>query len=252
MRFIRTHAPPIRKDRLENRSDPVDKSKIAAKQAAARPCCGDGQPRFVGVDLHKEIATFHILSHDGASLHAGQFSVSPQAIRDFAAEHLLGTDSLAVEVTSNTWAFVRLIKAHVARMVVSNPLKTKAIAEANVKPDKVDALVLAQLLRCDYLPSVWQPPPAVEHGRALAARRTALVHQRTAVRNRIHSVLARRLIRVPVGDLCSTKGIDWLAKLDLEPLDRALIDADLRLLDALARESDIIDTMIVQDSYADP
>ncbi len=36
-------------------------------------------------------------------------------------------------------------------MVVSNSLKTKAMAEAKVKTDKVDALVLAQLLRCDFL-----------------------------------------------------------------------------------------------------
>ena len=74
--------------------------------------------------------------------------------------------------------------------MVSNPLKTKAIAEANVKTDKVDARVLADLLRCNYLPSVWVPTPAVEDSRAIAARRTALVHERTGIRNRIHSVLA--------------------------------------------------------------
>jgi transposase len=235
-----------------NSLKPEPKTKTAAKPAAAAPRPGDGQPRFVGVDLHKEIATFHILSHDGTSLHAGQFFVDPKAIGDFAAEHLLPTDSLAVEVTSNTWAFVRLVKPHVAKTVVSNPLKTKAIAEANVKTDKVDAFVLAQLLRCDYLPSVWQPTPAVENSRALAARRTALVHQRTGVRNRVHSMLARRLIAVPEGGLFSATGLDWLRKVDLEPLDRALIDADLRLLDALACECGTIDAMIVEESYDDP
>jgi transposase len=226
------------------------KNKTKAKPAAA----GDrhGQPRFVGVDLHKEVATFHIVSHDGTTLSSGRFFVDPDAIRDFASEHLLPTDNLAVEVTSNTWAFVRLVKPRVAKVVVSNPLKTKAIAEANIKTDKVDALVLAQLLRCDYLPSVWVPTSAVEDNRALAARRTALVNHRTAIRNRIHSVLARRLISVPAGGLFSVKGLDWLKKVDLEPQDRALIDADLCLLDALARQSDAIDAMIVDESYDDP
>jgi len=42
----------------------------------------------------------------------------------------------------------------VVEVVVSNSLKTKAIAETKVKADKVDALVLAQLLRCDFLPRV--------------------------------------------------------------------------------------------------
>ena len=117
----------------------------------------DGQPRFVGVDFHKKVATFHVLFQDGTSLKSGSFDVDPDSIRGFAAKHLRPTDQLAVEVTSNTWAFVRLVRPYVANVVVSNPLKTKAIAEANVKTDKVDARVLADLLHCNYLPSVWAP-----------------------------------------------------------------------------------------------
>ena len=44
-----------------------------------------------------------------------------------------------------------------AEVVVCNPLATKAIAEAKVKTDKVDAHVLAQLLRCDFLPESGSP-----------------------------------------------------------------------------------------------
>jgi transposase len=228
------------------------KSTAKAKRATVPRPRRSKQPRFVGIDLHKEIAAFHIISHDGTSLHAGKFAVDPDGIRDFVTEHLLPTDNLAVEVTSNTWVFVRLIKPHIARIVVSNPVKTKAIAEANIKTDKVDALVLAQLLRCDYLPSVWVPPSDIEDKRALAARRSALVSQRTAVRNRIHSMLARRLVKAPEGGLFTDKGIAWLEHVDLDPLDRALIDADLRLLEAIAKQSAAVDVMIVNESYEDP
>jgi hypothetical protein len=82
------------------KSEPKGKTKTTAKPAAPR--LGNGRPRFVGVDLHKEIATFHILSHDGQTLESGRFDVSPEDIKRFAAEHLLATDHLAVEVTSNT------------------------------------------------------------------------------------------------------------------------------------------------------
>jgi transposase len=227
------------------------KTKSKATPATAGHPRTDGRPRFVGIDLHKEVAAFHVVSQDGTSLHTGTFAVNPDAIREFATLHLLPTDHLAVEVTSNTWAFVRLIKPYVAKVVVSNPMKTKAIAEANIKTDKVDALVLAQLLRCDYLPSVWVPTPAVEDSRALAARRTALVNQRTAIRNRIHAVLARRLIKAPGGGLFTDKGLAWLKTVELDPLDRALINADLALLDALAQQSAAIDVMIVNESYSD-
>jgi transposase len=232
------------------KTQPKNKSK--AKPAVAARRRDGAQPRFVGVDLHKEIAIFSIISHDGTLLSSGRFAVDPDSIRDFATHHLLPTDSLAVEVTSNTWAFVRLVKPFVAKIVVSNPVKTKAIAEANIKTDKVDSLVLAQLLRCDYLPSVWVPTSAVEDSRALAARRSALVNQRTAIRNRIHSVLARRLVKAPAGGLFTDKGLTWLKHVELDPLDRALIDADLRLLEALAQQSTTIDIMIINESYEDP
>ncbi len=71
------------------------------------------------------------------------------------ADSLLPTDEVAIEATCNTHAIVRLIAPRVARVVISNPMKTRAIAEAKVKTDKVDAEVLAQLLAADYLPAVW-------------------------------------------------------------------------------------------------
>jgi hypothetical protein len=83
------------------------KSKTKAKPDASERRRDDGRPRFVGIDLHKEVATFHVVSQDGTSLHTGSFAVNPDAIREFASVHLLPADHLAVEVTSNTWAFVR-------------------------------------------------------------------------------------------------------------------------------------------------
>ncbi len=56
-------------------------------------------------------------------------------------------------------------------------MATKAIAQATVKTDKVDAYVLAQLLRCDFLPEVGAPDEATRRLRELTGRRSALVGQ---------------------------------------------------------------------------
>jgi transposase len=61
---------------------------------------------------------------------------------------------------------------------------------AKIKTDKVDALVLAKLLRCDYLPRVWEPDAATQRLRRLTHRRASLVADRTAIKNRLHAVLA--------------------------------------------------------------
>jgi hypothetical protein len=59
---------------------------------------------------------------------------------------------VAWEVTGNTGAIATVLASRAGRVVVSNPAKTRAIAEAKVKTDKVDAEILAQLLAADYLP----------------------------------------------------------------------------------------------------
>ena len=68
------------------------------------------------------------------------------------ADGLGPADEVALEATGNTWAIATLLASRAGRVVVSNPAKTRAIAEAKVKTDKVDAEILAQLLAADYLP----------------------------------------------------------------------------------------------------
>jgi transposase len=138
----------------------------------------------------------------------------------------------------------------VASVTVSNPVATKAIAQSKVKTDKVDALVLAQLLRCNYLPAVWVPDAATRQLREVTSRRAGLVGQRTAILNRIHAVLAMRLVESR-DRLFSEPGIDWLKTLELDEQGRLLIDSDLVLLEAIQREIDKIDDVLARRGWSD-
>jgi transposase len=90
-----------------------------------------------------------------------------------------------LEATINTFAIARLLEVSGARVIVSNPMKTRAIAEAKVKTDKVDAAVLAQLLAADFLPAVWRPDEELEALRRLVAQRTRIVRERTRLKNHV-------------------------------------------------------------------
>ena len=127
---------------------------------------------------------------------------SSRAVR---ASYLQPTDKVALEATTNTWAVAAILKPFVAEVVVSNPFKTKAIADAKIKTDKVNAEVLAQLLRCDFLPRVWEPP-TTQQLRCLTARRAMLVTDKTAVKNRIHAGLHQRLLKCPFSNLFCLQG----------------------------------------------
>jgi transposase len=140
----------------------------------------------------------------------------------------------------------------VAEVVISNPLRTRAIAEAKIKTDRVDALVLAQLLRSDFLPRVWQPDPATRHLRSVSTERANLVADRTRLKNRIHSVLHQRLIEPPAGDLFQPASRAWLEQLDLDPLGRQTLDRHLRQLRRLEEELTALTDELAVQAHADP
>ncbi len=66
-------------------------------------------------------------------------------------------DQVALEGTGNSTAITTLLTPVVGRVVLSNPSKTRAIAEAKVKTEEVDGWILEQLLEADFLPPVWLP-----------------------------------------------------------------------------------------------
>src|SRR6476620_1724123 len=141
--------------------------------------------------------------------------MTAQGLKVFA-DSLAPGDEVALEATGNTNAIVRALRGRVARVVVGNPQKTRAIAEAKVKTDKVDAEILAQLLAADYLPAVWRPDPATAALRRQVLRRAHLVRQRTRLKNQVHAILHRNLVpRCPAADLFGHKGRRWLAQQDL-------------------------------------
>ncbi len=212
------------------------------------------EPRFVGLDVHKREITYCILDAAGAVVSQGKFVLNRDKLKNFATKNLLAGDRVALESTTNCWAVAEIVQKHVARVVVSNPMATKAIAHSKIKTDKVDSRVLAHLLRCDFLPEVWQPDVATRLRRQLSGRRASLVGGRTQLRNRIHSVLAMRLIEPPVKSLFGKEGRQWLDRLSEKQIDRdglGMIESDLRQIDALQLEIDRFDQRLAELAYED-
>jgi transposase len=201
--------------------------------------------RCIGLDVHRDFMQVAIWEA-GRVRQAGQVATTPEALRVFA-DSLAPTDEVALEATGNTHAIARLLRGRVARVVVSNPAKTRAIAEAKVKTDKVDAAVLAQLLAADYLPSVWLPDEDTLALRRRVTRRAHIVRQRTRLKNQVQAILARNLVpRCPAADLFGLKGRRWLAEQRLPVDERQAVDALLRQLDFHGEELKLIDAELAR------
>ena len=207
--------------------------------------------RCFGLDVHRDFAQVAICQA-GQVTQAGAFATTPEGVREFAAG-LGPADEVALEATGNTWAMVTVLASRAGRVVVANPGKTRAIAEAKVKTDKVDAAILAQLLAADYLPAVWQPDAAIGALRRQVLRRAHIVRQRTRLKNQVHAILHRNLVpRCPAADLFGIKGRSWLTAQQLPPDERAAADALLRQLDFHASELALIDADLGRVALARP
>ena len=74
-------------------------------------------------------------------------------------------------------------------VVLSNPYQTKAIAASKKKTDKIDAVILADLLRGDFIAVCYVPDQDTVDSRQLVRHRYTMVKQRTRYKNLIHGIL---------------------------------------------------------------
>jgi transposase len=152
-----------------------------------------------------------------------------------------------LEATGPAFAIARILRPHVARVVVANAQEVRAISHARVKSDRFDAATLARLLSADLLPEVWVCDERIRALRRRLARRGALVRQRTRAKNEVHAVLARCLLgRAPVSDLFGRRGRDWLASHELPDEEAETVDGCLRQIDFLDSEVALIDEKVAR------
>ena len=207
--------------------------------------------RTIGMDVRRSFAQIATIE-DGLYRDEGRVGVRPEDLRAWAAT-LDPADQIALEATTNSDAIATLLRPLVAKVVVSNPRKTRAIAEAKVKTDKVDARILAQLLAADFLPETWVADDRTRKMRRLIMRRDHLVRQRTRLKNQVHAIHSRNLVPTcPHADLFSGVGRKWLAGQAIPVDEQRSIDALLRQLDFHGEELKAVEHDIAVESIDDP
>ena len=150
---------------------------------------------YLGIDLHKRESQVAVVSQDGEINREVRVE---NANLDALAEEYAGSEA-AIEATGNYFAVYDTLDEHV-NMVLVNPLKTRWIAEADQKTDRVDGKKLAQLLRIGMMAESCVPPNELRKGRALARGRKKFVEKRTDCKNEIHAILDQNGITHRVGD----------------------------------------------------
>lgn len=190
-------------------------------------------PFYLGIDLHLK-RTYMVLMDDTGEV-IDERRISNNNIETYLKKNVPRETYAVLEATRN-WAFMYdLLSLHVKRVELAHPKKLKAIATATVKTDRIDAKVLANLARLNFLPIAYAAPKVIRDLRMYSRHREWLIRQRTQAKNRIHAVLSSYNLVSPVKDLFGVQGRTFLndALTQVRPTAKRVIGDNLTLIDHL-------------------
>jgi transposase len=187
---------------------------------------------YVGMDVHRKRSQVALVDEHGVQL-ANRNLPNDSAELVAVLGRLAPGTPVAFEAAYGWGWLAELLDELSLEPHLVHPSRCKAIAAARLKDDRVDARTLAQLLRAELLPEAWIAPQAVRDQRGLLRHRAALVRVATALKCRVHAVLADRGVGVQES-LWGPAGRAFLAELALPAVQRAIVTDCLALIDAIS------------------
>jgi transposase len=191
---------------------------------------------YVGLDLSRKKLDFDARRPAGELHERG--AVPPDVDGLAGLVRRLGEDQIVAVIESMNGARFVHDQLELAGwdVRIADAVKAKGLAPLACKTDKIDAWVLAELARLDLVPEIWLPEPAVRAERERARFRLHLVKHRSALKNRVHSILIAHGIPNPTSDLFGVGGRRLLERLSLPEPWRSTTAASLALIDTLEEQ----------------
>jgi len=191
-------------------------------------------PFYLGIDLHLKRTYMVLMDAKGEIINKGR--ISNQEITKYLQEKVPRETYAVLEATRN-WPFMYdLMSEHVQRVDLVHAKGVRAIANAAVKTDQIDASTLAHLARMNYIPKAYAASKEMRDLRQLLRHREWMVNQRSKVKNRIHAALAAYNLVSPVTDLFGVAGREYLHEVmeeELRPSAQQVVEDHLAMIDHL-------------------
>lgn len=208
-------------------------------------------PAYVGIDDH--LRTFMVTRLDAAGklVEQRQLPKTLEAMTAFVDTLPAGTH-LALEATGHGMRFADLLDGRPLQLHLAHPYRTRAIAAARIKTDRIDSQILAHLLRTDLLPEAYLAPQPLRDLRQLLRYRLHLVSDRTRLKNRLRALLAREGRTCPATDLAGRRARMWWAQQAWRPAVQTAVTGYLATLTHLGTTVQQLDRALTQRASRSP
>ena len=176
---------------------------------------------YVGLDIHRKSIVATAL--DGGGKPVGQAKLGPSQLEltDFLRS-LPGRKHVVMEPCTIWEPLYEALEKEGVEAVLSNPLRTRLIADATIKTDRVDSQALATLLRLEAIPRIYVPDAEGRALRHLVRERYFYRRKAASVSHRAYAELLRRGIEYPDRVLKTVAGRRRMRALGLADVTRAV------------------------------
>jgi transposase len=189
---------------------------------------------YIGMDLHKQDLVMAVEDEQGPVGRVRRIACRDiEAIRA-AVERWRPFRAVVEASASYRWLYDLVSRQ--GEMVLAHPLRLRAITAARAKTDRLDAALLARLLRANLIPAAYVPPARYQRLRDLTRGRARLSYGATLAKNQVHALLARANVHSPFKTPFGKRGRRWLAALDLGLSGNLARDELVRRLEHYGRE----------------
>jgi transposase len=207
---------------------------------------------YIGCDLHKSSTYFYIVDEKGKCILNKSIPNNVVILHKFF-DSLPKPFELAVEATYNWYFFIDIVSEYTDKYYLTNPLYLKAFAKRNKKTDKIDAKLIANILRVGYLPIVYIVNKNIRMQREVLRKRMKVVQDRCRIISRLKALLDK-LGEDSVGNFATIKRLKKIETVHFAEEYQHIIDEYKRqIIESLQSEhrtDSLIKKLVYDDTQA--
>lgn len=145
-------------------------------------------PHYIGFDIHKKHINFCSKTASGELVEEGRLVAERMALRRWAGTRAYAWHGAMEATLFSGWIFDTL-KPYAVKLEMAHPAMVKAIAAAKKKNDRIDARMIADLVRCNLLPACHVASPEIRELRRLLRYRQLVVRESVRMQNKMAGLL---------------------------------------------------------------
>lgn len=192
-----------------------------------------------GIDLHLKTLVVAAVDDEGLTRPVVRLECSDiEGIRRTFEE--LRPFRVVIEATG-TYRWLHRVLSPLGTVVLAHPLRLRAMQTRRSKSDRLDAQLLAQLLRLNQIPLAYIPPEPYQELRDLVRYRATLSRQVAQAKLHLRQLLARENITAPYQYPFGPRGLYWFSRQDFGVVGNQVRDHALERLEWTSRQVRSVD-----------